>query len=117
MPWRNGKLSGGQATMGAAMAKGNLTISDGRKVVTTAGTRVALSSTSLVYDEVTITAETDNTGIVVIGGSTVVASLSTRQGTPLNAGDSRSYQNVDLAKVYIDSTVNGDGVTWEGTPT
>ncbi len=33
--------------------------------------------------KVTITAETDNTGIVVIGGSTVVAALGTRQGTPL----------------------------------
>lgn len=99
------------------MAKGNLTVADGRQTVTTAGTRVALSATSLVYDSVDITAETDNTGIVVVGGSTVVAALATRRGTPLNAGDTITLCNVDLAKVYIDSMVSTDGVTWAGVPT
>jgi hypothetical protein len=99
------------------MAKGQLTVSDGRKTVTTAGTRVALATTSAVFDSVAVTAETDNTGIITIGGSTVVAALATRQGTPLSAGDTVVLENVDLAKVYIDSTVNTDGVTWAGTPT
>ena len=99
------------------MAKGNLTVTDGRKVVTTAGTRVALATSTDVYDEVNITAETDNTGEIVVGGSSVVGAVgATRRGTPLAAGDTVTYRNVDLSKVYIDSTVNGDGVTWAGTP-
>lgn len=86
-------------------------IGDGRKVVTTAGTAVALA-TATAAKSVTITAETDNTGIISVGGSGVIASLATRRGTPLNAGDSMSLDISDLAVVYIDSTVNGDGVTY-----
>ena len=98
------------------MAEGNLEVSDGRQVVTTAGTRVALSSTSSIFDEVDITAETDNTGVIVVGASTVVAAQATRRGTPLDAGDTKTFRNVDLKEIYIDSTINGDGVTWSGSP-
>lgn len=86
-------------------------IADGRKVVTTAGTRVTLAS-STACKQVAITAETDNTGLIVVGGSTVVAALATRQGTPLSAGDSIVMDIDNLADVYLDSTVNGDGVTF-----
>jgi len=89
-----------------ASAAGN-----GRKVVASAGTAEALAATTAIKS-VVITAETDNTGIVVVGGSGVVASLSTREGTPLNAGDSISIDIDDLAEVYLDSTVNGEGVTY-----
>lgn len=85
---------------------------DGRQVVATAGTRVQLSTTQTSVLEVTVTAETDNTGFVVVGGSTVVASLSTRRGTPLAAGDSYTLAVNDLTDVYLDSTVSGDGVTY-----
>lgn len=87
------------------------TIGDGRKVVTTAGTAVALASTTAVK-RVYIQAEIDNTGVIVVGASTVVASLSTRRGIALNAGDVLTLDIDDLADVYIDSTVNGDGVTF-----
>lgn len=86
-------------------------IGDGRKVVTTAGTALALATTT-PCKKVTITAETDNTGIIVVGGSTVVAALATRRGTPLNAGDSYEVDIDDLADVYLDTTVSGDGVTF-----
>jgi len=89
----------------------NASITDGRTVVTTAGTRVALAS-STVVKEVVITAETDNTGIVVVGGSTCVAALATRRGIPLNAGDSVSFQITNLNAISIDSTVSTDGVTY-----
>jgi len=86
-------------------------IADGRKVVTTAGTAVALAaSTSVQY--VVVTAETDNTGVIVVGGSTVVATLATRRGKPLNAGESFGFPVDNLADVYIDSTVDTDGVTF-----
>ncbi len=86
-------------------------IKDGRKTVSTAGTREALaSSTPAKY--VVITAETDNTGVVVVGGATVVAALATRQGIPLNAGESVGIPCDDLADIYLDVTVGGDGVTY-----
>ena len=87
------------------------TIGDGRKVVTTAGTAVALATTTAIK-RVYIQAETDNTGYIVVGASTVVASLSTRRGIALDAGDSLALEIDDLADVYIDSTVNGDGVSF-----
>jgi hypothetical protein len=87
-------------------------VSDGRKVVTTAGTRVALAS-STACKEVVITAETDNTGIVAVGAAgTVVATIATRTGVPLNAGDSIVLQIDNLADIGLDATVSGDGVTF-----
>lgn len=88
------------------------TIGDGRKTVTTAGTRVTLVASSTPCKKVDITSELDNTGVIVVGGSTVVASLSTRRGTPLLPGDTHSLEIDDLQDVYLDSTVNGEGVTF-----
>jgi len=87
------------------------TIGDGRKTVATAGTREALA-VSTPCKKVDITAETDNTGIIVVGGSTVVAALATRQGIPLYAGDTYSFEIDNLADIYIDTTVSGDGCTY-----
>lgn len=97
-------------------------LSDNRRVVTTAGTRVALSTTSVSVRSVTITAETDNTGVIVIGGAgTVVAAQATRRGTPLAAGDTialtiRDDDVDDLAEVGLDATIDGDGVTYIYAP-
>jgi hypothetical protein len=80
--------------------------------VTTAGTRVPLA-TSTACKEVVITAETDNTGIVAVGAAaTVVATIATRTGVPLNAGDSIVLQIDNLADIGLDATVSGDGVTF-----
>ena len=87
-------------------------ITDGRATVTAAATAEALSATSLVVDYIIITAETNNTGVMAVGASTVVATVNTRRGTPLNAGDSMTLDTVDLAEVYLDATVSGDGVTY-----
>lgn len=93
------------------MLGGYTSIGNGRKTVTTGGTAEQLS-TGQACNSVIITAETDNTGIIVVGSSTVVASLSTRQGTPLNAGESLVLTITNLNLVYLDTTVNGDGVTF-----
>ena len=93
-------------------SSGVVAVSDGRKVVTTAGTRVPLA-VSTACKEVIITAETDNTGVVVVGAAaTVIAALATRTGTPLSAGDSMVLSSDDLADIGLDSTVSGDGVTF-----
>ena len=90
---------------------GYATIADGRKVVAEAGTAVALASTT-ACKRVDVTAEFNNTGVIVVGGSTVIADLATRRGTPLYAGSTYSLLIEDLADVYIDATVNTDGVTF-----
>jgi len=87
-------------------------IKDGRKVVTTAGTREQLVASSTPCKWVILIAKTDNTGTIVVGGSTVVAALATRQGTPLDAGDSVRLDIDDLYDIYLDATVNGEGVTY-----
>jgi hypothetical protein len=94
-----------------------MAISDGRRVVTTAGRRVQLSTASAAGGRVTIAAEPDNTGVVVVGGATVVAAAATRQGIPLHAspatGETRvSFYADDLSTVYIDAERDGDGVTY-----
>jgi hypothetical protein len=87
-------------------------IGDNRVVVTTAGTRVPLASSSTPARSVSITALEGNTGKVVVGGATVVAALATRRGTPLAAGDTVTLDINDLSKVNVDAMVNGEGVSY-----
>lgn len=99
-----------------SLAFAELTQGDGRKTVSTAGTAEALSSTALSFTEVTICAETDNTGVIVVGTSPV-ASLSTREGVYLAAGDCYTISTSEnktgtLDTINLDTTVNGDGVTY-----
>jgi hypothetical protein len=97
---------------GLPVGHDNVNIGSGRKIVAAAGTRVALAA-STPAKSVVIAAETDNTGIVVVGSAAgVIAALATRQGIPLNAGDSITLPIDDLADVGLDSTVSGDGVTY-----
>lgn len=92
-------------------APSSVTYTDGRATVTAAGTAVAISGTSSTFIECDFQAEENNTGDMVIGGSTVVASLATRRGILLTPGTSfRMGLPGDLDAIYIDSEVNGDGV-------
>ena len=84
----------------------------GRQTVKEGGKAVQLSTTTTGCNWVQVTAETDNTGIITIGGKNVVAKLEERQGLPLEKGDTATLPVGDLAQVYIDTTVNGDGVTF-----
>lgn len=86
-------------------------VGDGRKTVTTAGTAERLAAATKAT-QVVITAETDNTGIICVGGSTVVAALATRRGTPLSLGDTVTLPCVDLSDIWLDTTVDGDGATF-----
>lgn len=86
-------------------------IGHGRKVVTTAGTDVVLAA-STVAKVVIIMAETDNTGIIVVGGSGVDWTLATRTGITLSPGESVTLEVDNLNDVYIDAAVSGDGVTY-----
>lgn len=88
------------------------TIADGIKLVTTAGTRVALVSASTKCRMVTIQARPENTDTVVVGASTVVAASGTRRGIALVPGASVELRVKDLANVYVDAVVSGEGVSF-----
>jgi len=84
-------------------------IGHGVKTVTTAGTDVALA-TSTPCKRVTIQAQTDNTSLIAVGGSGVDATIATGTGVILYPGDVFELDIDNLADVYIDSLVNGEGV-------
>lgn len=104
-------VSGGIAdpsTFGSNVSSIASTLGDGSKNVTTAGTRVQLSSTSIPCKWVIITAKVGNTGTVYIGGSTV----ATARGKPLVNLQEIIINVNDVSKVWMDSDSNGDGVTF-----
>lgn len=87
------------------------TVGNGRKTVTTAGSRVQLATTT-ACKKLDICALSSNTGIIVIGGTTVVAAVGTRSGFALSASDKYLIAVDDLSKIWLDSTVNGEGVSY-----
>lgn len=89
---------------------GDDVVADGRDVVAVAGTRVQMQGQACKV--VAVTAETDNTGLIVIGAVTCVAAIATRRGLPLSAGDTATFTVDNVNRLYIDSTVSTDGVTW-----
>jgi hypothetical protein len=94
-----------------------MNLGTGRTTVATAGTAVRLTSGTLTtptssLNYVDITAETDNTGTIVVGDSAVVAAVGTRRGTPLSAGQTMTVYTDGLDDIWLDTTVNGDGVTF-----
>lgn len=89
------------------------TIGGGRKVVTTAGTQVPLISTVASTNWIIIQAESDNTGLIAVGDSSVDATVTSQtNGVLLAACESLVLPLSDAKAVYIDSTVSGDGVTY-----
>lgn len=86
-------------------------IGHGVQTVATAGTDVALAA-STACKSITIQAQTDNTGLIAIGATGVDATVATGTGVLLSAGESISIPADNLADIFIDSTVNGDGVRY-----
>jgi hypothetical protein len=84
----------------------------GRKVVAVSGTPEALIGVATPCRKVDIQAEIDNTGIIVIGSALVVATQASRTGIALRAGQFYSVEIDDASKLYANTTVNGDGVTF-----
>ena len=87
-------------------------VADGIKAVTTAGTAVRLSATSVPCRRVFIQALATNTKAIAIGASTVVAAEATARGASIfpTQGDWFNVDNLNL--LYIDSQVNGEGVNY-----
>jgi hypothetical protein len=75
--------------------------------VTTAGTRVALGA-STVIKSVIVRAKLANTGIIYVGDSTVTS----LNGFQLDRGATVTINIDNLSKVFIDSSVSGEGVSY-----
>lgn len=86
-------------------------IGHGVKTVTTAGTDLALASTT-ACKKVAIQAQTDNTGVIAVGAAGVDAAVATGTGVLLEPGDTLVMQIDDLADIFIDATVSGEGVRY-----
>jgi len=87
-------------------------IGHGVKVVTTAGTDEALAA-STPAKAVLIQAQTDNTSAVAVGASGVDATVATGTGLLLYAGDWSPWIEIDdLADVFVDALVSGEGVRY-----
>ncbi len=103
-------MPGGSGRSGGTPPPAN--INSNRKVVTTAGTRVKLVAAATLCRKVLITAPSSNGGSVYVGGSNVSAVASSEIGVLLNPTGSASIDIDDVSKIWIDATVNGEGVTF-----
>lgn len=86
---------------------GSDTLNGRLKSVTTAGTRVQLDN--IPCKEVTIIARKGNTGSIFVGGIDV---SSTVFGVELDADQSFTFSISNSNLIYIDSSVNGEGVSY-----
>jgi hypothetical protein len=88
-----------------------MTIASGQKTVTTAGTAVALGS-GRIDGALLVKALDTNTGVVALGndgGNDVTLS----NGLRLQAGEVVVFEYLgELASLYLDAAVNGEGVSW-----
>lgn len=87
-------------------------IGHGVKTVASAGTDEALVSQITFAKWVTIQAQTDNTGIIAVGASGVDATVATGTGVALVAGAHITLPCDNLADIFVDATVTGDGVRY-----
>lgn len=83
----------------------------GQKAVTTAGTELVLASSQALLSGVTVKALHGNTGWIYVGTNPVTSST----GFVLDAGEQIFIEVDNLADVYIDSSVNGEGVSYIGS--
>lgn len=88
------------------------TMHSGRLTVTTAGTKVQITTTSTPIVKLVIQALKTNTNDVVFGGSGVVAAVGTRAGNTLEPGDSADVYINDLTAFYLDAVVSGEGIIY-----
>jgi hypothetical protein len=85
--------------------------SSGQKTVTTAGTAVKLG-TAQVDAALMVKALDTNTGIVAIGNDGA-GDVTVSNGLRLAAGEVAVFDFVgNLGSLWLDSAVNGEGVSW-----
>jgi hypothetical protein len=107
-----GALVGGDATNGLHV---NVTrvaapsaIIHGQTTVTTAGTEVTLGASQALTQGAWIKALHGNTGFIYVGANPVTSST----GYVLDAGETVFVPSDNRATIFIDSSVNGEGVSY-----
>lgn len=99
------------------MALDNYTLPD--KTVTTASTRVQLTTVNLMVFCITIQALPGNTGNIFVGDSSVSSTQAFVELTPgsvyvldgyMNPNQKGTMETMNISRIYIDSEENGDGV-------
>ena len=83
------------------------TIYNGQTTIGVAGSAAVVKSTTTIKS-ITVKALVTNTGIVYVGDS----SVDNTNGYELEAGESISLDVSDTASVYVDVSVNGEGVSY-----
>jgi hypothetical protein len=87
-----------------------------RQIVTVPGTPMSLSSVPRIAALLTVCAFPENTTRVVVGNADVRARAGEMNGIPLNGGtrpDMRTYENVDLSKMFVDAVTANEGIAGE----
>ena len=86
----------------------------GRTVVDATGTAVKLTEDYVRSVAVSISADSGNTGVVAVGNEHVVVTAGAQSNALaiLNAGDEISLNVSDPTKIWIDATVDSEGVSW-----
>lgn len=88
-------------------------VEHGRKTVSVAGNAEALIATETPCRNIHITALEQNKDIVVVGSVGVSAGTdATRTGVAIQGGETIVIEIDDVSKVYIDSVVSGEGVSF-----
>ena len=81
-------------------------VDSGQATVTTAGTQVQLPTQAV--KAVSIKAKSTNTGLIYVGDSGVTSS----NGYILSAKEAVDFAIDNLNRIYVDSSVNGEGVSY-----
>jgi hypothetical protein len=87
-------------------------LSGGRKLVTTAGTRVQLSTSSVPCQGLIIQSLRSNSGNISIGGEDVSGTLGTENGVELSPGQTMTLFCKDVSLVWMDSDINSEGIQY-----
>ena len=87
-------------------------IADGTTTVTTAGTAVQISTTSVPCYGIYVTGHESNVGAVVVGASTVKAALTGRRGYTLYPTNAQKFSVTDANLLYVDAVNSGDKIHW-----
>jgi len=107
---RHPPMQGGNAGPASIYIRGSNGIGDGKTLMTTAGTRQQLPNQPC--SRVRIQAHPDNTGDIVVGGSTVIAAVASRRGLALYSSQWAEFAVDNLNRLWIDSTVSGDKLNY-----
>jgi len=87
-------------------------VTGGADGVTTDNTNGTVLGGDVICQKIDIQAQTDNTGVIAVGFTGVDATIATGTGIILYPGDTYSLEINNLNLIYIESSVNGEGVRY-----